>query len=122
MDQAVAQVKSTVIGLAKDGRVIYGPLKSNDGAFFTACDLDACNGRREVDTSGVATGVYSYRASTFHPYLVGCFGPSANQSSTVLGQTCSENDKFCSGFSLSLTGQLTQLTLLLVAFHALFLS
>ena len=55
------------IGLAKDGRVIYGPFKA-DGTLWQPCDVDVCNGR-------MFQGYYGYVATAFHPYLVGCFGP-----------------------------------------------
>lgn len=32
------------IGLAKDGRVIYGPYKA-DGTLWQPCEVDVCNGR-----------------------------------------------------------------------------
>ncbi len=34
------------IGLAKDGRVIYGPFRA-DGTLWQPCDVDICNGRRD---------------------------------------------------------------------------
>ena len=57
-----------VIGMAKDGRAIYGPYKA-DGTLWKPCDVDVCNGR-------VILGDYSYVSTSFYPYFVGCWGPS----------------------------------------------
>ena len=43
MDNMIKLVNKDVIGLAKDGRVIYGPNKSS-GVPYEPCDIDACNG------------------------------------------------------------------------------
>lgn len=63
------------MGISKDGRVIYGPVKEFDKETdkmtqFTPCDLDVCNGR--IDDK---SGTYMYHASSFHPYIPVCFGP-----------------------------------------------
>lgn len=75
VDERIAEIAKPVIGLAKDGRVIYGP-KVTDSTGTTktlsACDIDVCNGR--IETSG-SDKIYTYRATTFHPYLPACFGP-----------------------------------------------
>ena len=57
----------TPLGIAKDGHVIYGPYK-NSGSMWSACDVDICNGI-------TLNGVYSYVATHFHPYFIGCWGP-----------------------------------------------
>lgn len=57
----------TPIGIAKDGRIIYGPFRS-DGMLWQPCDVDACNGR-------MFGRHYGYVATMFHPYFVGCWGP-----------------------------------------------
>lgn len=54
--------------MAKDGRLIYGPY-NEDGNLFQPCDLDLCNGC-------LINGFYSYVATAFYPYIVGCWGPS----------------------------------------------
>lgn len=59
-----------MIGLAKDGRLIYGPFDEN-GKLWRACDLDLCNGR-------IINGHYAYVATPYYPYLIGCWGPSNN--------------------------------------------
>ena len=100
-----------LVGIAKDGRVIYGPQRSElaaDGSVttrpWTACELDVCNGIRDIavpQESGVegSKKIYSYRASTFHPYLVGCFGPGNEQDIAIAGQYCSSNKKACGAHS-----------------------
>jgi hypothetical protein len=51
----------TVIGISKDGHIMYGPYKS-DGTLVSDCDVDVCNG-------AVINGVYGYYATPFHPYF-----------------------------------------------------
>lgn len=58
----------TFYGLAFDGHVIYGPYNSN-GELWSCDDVDVCNGFFLDD------GAYGYAATTFYPYLVGCWGP-----------------------------------------------
>lgn len=68
MNNVPAQLQTKIpIGIAKDGRIIYGPFKS-DGTLWQPCDVDVCNGVRDGN-------YYYYVATMFHPYLVGCFGP-----------------------------------------------
>ena len=69
-----------VIGLAKDGRLIYGPFNA-EGRLWRACDLDLCNGR-------IINGKYSYVATPFYPYFVGCWGPA---NPNVDQPSCSAN-------------------------------
>jgi len=57
----------TVVGVAKDGHLIYGPYKDNGNAY--GCVLDICNGVYLAD------GDYGYISSLTFPYTVGCFGP-----------------------------------------------
>ena len=76
------------IGLAKDGRPIYGPyygdLKVNDD-----CDVDVCNGR-------FIGNHYSYVSTFFHPYVMGCFGPGDSPNlPNPLKQRCSRNPRLC---------------------------
>ena len=58
----------TVIGIAKDGHVIYGPYLSS-GVQVTS-GFDICNG---VFFDSI--GNYGYFATTTYPYITGCFGP-----------------------------------------------
>ena len=74
----------TPIGLAKDGRPIYSPLKNN-GVEYDPCDVDICNGRK-------INGNYVYVTTTFHPYIMGCYGMG---SSPNLYQQCSTNPRLC---------------------------
>ena len=92
MDEIIAKVPSKVVGVAKDGHVIYGAVKSGsisnqNAELYTACELDGCNGliTTETNTDGETEKVYTYRATTFHPYLVGCFGPSDMPTGAILG-------------------------------------
>ena len=51
MKQTLTQnTRPQVIGLAKDGRVIYGAAKSTSDTteLYTPCDVDVCNGRLET--------------------------------------------------------------------------
>ncbi|CAF0969399.1 unnamed protein product [Adineta steineri] len=58
----------TVIGIAKDGHVIYGPYDSS-GQQVTS-GFDVCNGMFYD-----SIGNYAYFATTTYPYITGCFGP-----------------------------------------------
>lgn len=73
--------KLTVIGIANDGHVIYGPYLNN-GQLITS-GLDICNGMF-YDSSGN----YAYFATTKFPYITGCFGPSNYPS---FGPNCTTN-------------------------------
>ncbi|CAF3754318.1 unnamed protein product [Adineta steineri] len=59
----------TVIGIAKDGHVIYGPYDSS-GKQVTS-GFDVCNGMFYD-----SIGNYAYFATTTYPYITGCFGPA----------------------------------------------
>jgi hypothetical protein len=59
----------TVIGIAKDGHLIYGPYRS-DGTLITD-GFDICNGMF-FDS----VGNYGYFVTNTFPYVIGCFGPS----------------------------------------------
>jgi hypothetical protein len=59
----------TPLGLAKDGHIVWGPY-DKDGNLFERCDVDVCNGLW-------LDGYYSYVATSFAPYLPGCFGPGS---------------------------------------------
>jgi len=62
--------RNKVLGIARDGHIIYGPYDSN-GKTWDDCDVDVCNGLT-VD------GSYAYVTTGFHPYIVGCWGPGNN--------------------------------------------
>lgn len=70
---------SPLLGFAMDGRKLYGPY---DATGDLAWGLDACNGRWEVDglnngiTEADRSALYTYRATPYFPYLVGCSGPA----------------------------------------------
>jgi hypothetical protein len=74
----------TPIGLAFDGRVIYGPFDAN-GRLWQPCDVDVCNGL-------YLNNEYVYVATMFHPYTVGCWGPG---DSLHIAQSCSANPRKC---------------------------
>ena len=74
----------TSTGLAKDGRPIYSPLHSG-GSEYDPCDVDICNGK-------MIKGHYAYVTTTFHPYIMGCYGKG---SSPNLYQRCSTNPRLC---------------------------
>ena len=59
-----------IIGLAKDGHIIYGPWDQN-GAQFDCNSRDLCNG------TFFAGGDYGYVSTATFPYTVGCWGPAA---------------------------------------------
>ena len=74
LDYAVVNFTSEMrtimpIGIAKDGHIIYGPLKQG-GSYYQPCDVDICNGR-------YINNQYAYVMTNFHPYTVGCFGPGS---------------------------------------------
>lgn len=83
MDDVLKAVPQDVIGLAKDGRVIYGPMKiGQTNVAYSPCDIDACNGLVETVDN---VKVYTYHASYFHPYLPACFGPGDQNGAANFG-------------------------------------
>lgn len=76
-----ASTNGKIIGIAKDGHVIYGPKDSN-GDQWTCDDMDFCNGKVFDD------GHYAYLSTLTFPYTVGCWGPAA---SLKYAPTCSTN-------------------------------
>ena len=69
----------TVIGIAKDGHVLYGPYLSG-GEKAGGAGLDVCNG-----AVGLLDGdceSYAYFATDTFPYLIGCFGAGNRPSYT----------------------------------------
>ena len=81
----------TPVGIAKDGRIIYGPYKM-DGTLWQPCDVDVCNGVKNGN-------IYFYVATMFHPYMVGCFGPG--NEGQGLSASCSSNPRICSASGAS---------------------
>jgi hypothetical protein len=74
----------TPVGLALDGRVIYGPYDKS-GRLWQPCEVDVCNGV-------FINGEYAYVSTMFHPYTVGCWGPG---NTPLLSQSCSSNPRKC---------------------------
>ena len=62
--------EKTVIGVAKDGHVLYGPY-DDTGEPWQSSNVDPCNGVWSDDKED-----YFYVATQWHPYVVGCFGPA----------------------------------------------
>ena len=71
----------TVVGMAKDGHVIYGPYDSS-GDLFDCNDLDICGGYTFSD------GDYGYIYHTTYPYIINCWGPG---SDLTYYSSCSSN-------------------------------
>jgi len=86
---------SQLVGIALDGRGIYGKWESS-GA--TPTDLDACNGHygdvpaySDTEKSYVAaTNVYHYHITDAAPFTIGCFGPVTSLSAckSLYSSTC----------------------------------
>jgi len=79
-DYTVANGHAPLIGLALDGRGIYGANEDTG----TAATTDFCNGHTAMvpanaDHNVTATSVYHYHTSTTPPYTLGCFGPVETQ-------------------------------------------
>ena len=87
----------TVIGIAKDGHVIFGPYLSN-GVEVTS-GLDICNGMF-FDS----IGNYAYFATRTYPYITGCFGPGNYPSFTPNCTTNSPRNYTMSAHALVLAG------------------
>lgn len=64
------QPKRSVLGISKDGRVIYTPFHSN-GQTYKECMVDVCNGLN-------LDGQYVYISTLNHPYIMGCYGPGSS--------------------------------------------
>ena len=93
------------IGIAKDGRVIYGPYRT-DGVLWQPCDVDVCNGRLESNT-------YYYVSTLFHPYFVGCWGPG---NKAPYRAECSSNTRICTGsYAMAFTNSIAFAFLAVVA-------
>ena len=79
----------TVIGVARDGHVIYGPYISSGNRVTTG--FDVCNGMFYD-----SIGNYAYFSTSTYPYLTGCFGPGNYPS---FGPNCTTNG--VSSYSMS---------------------
>jgi len=77
--------KLIVVGIARDGHLIYGPYNAN-GQLWQPCEVDICNGV-------YINGAYSYVLTSFHPYTIGCWGPGNKDTSA--SQTCSTRPRKC---------------------------
>ena len=71
-----------IIGLTKDGHLIYGPYNSN-GELRSCDEHDICNGT-------FIDGNYVYVSTTTFPYILGCFGPGPQQdyAASCTSSTC----------------------------------
>jgi hypothetical protein len=104
----------TVIGIAKDGHIIYGPYTSNGKLVTTGFDI--CNGMF-FDS----IGNYGYFVTGSFPYVIGCYGPG-NYPTNIL-PSCTENPPM--NYTKSIyAGQFTTITsdTSLVSFNFVFLS
>jgi len=79
-----------VVGLSKFGHVMYGPYK-NSGKLWEAHEVDPCNGAWAGDGDE-----FFYVGTTWHPYLVGCQGPTNLPQNSGMYPQCSTNgiDKY----------------------------
>eukprot|EP00347_Sterkiella_histriomuscorum_P021481 403333829 len=91
-NQAVRSVNP--IGIARDGRVIYGPFKSTT-ELWQPCDVDICNGR-------YFTNYYGYVTTMFFPYTIGCWGPGS--TAYKIAPQCSDNTRQCSAGNMMTQG------------------
>ena len=69
----VPELRSGVIGIAKDGHLILGPYNPESGELWSCDEHDICNGVFLSD------GSYAYVATGTYPYTVGCWGPGSTQ-------------------------------------------
>eukprot|EP01062_Namystynia_karyoxenos_P040521 TRINITY_DN2953_c0_g2_i4.p1 TRINITY_DN2953_c0_g2~~TRINITY_DN2953_c0_g2_i4.p1 ORF type:complete len:861 (+),score=167.19 TRINITY_DN2953_c0_g2_i4:69-2585(+) len=71
-----------VIGVAKDGNVIFGPYAADGSKIATGWDV--CNGKELTWSSIPGNGThYSYIATDTFPYFAGCFGPGSRPGQLV---------------------------------------
>ena len=88
----------TVIGIAKDGHVIYGPYLSSGAQVISGFDI--CNGMFYD-----SIGNYAYFATTTYPYITGCFGPGIypafTPSCTTNGPKSYTKSSYAASFSTS---------------------
>ncbi len=87
----------TVIGITKDGHVIYGPYLSSGDQVKSGFDI--CNGMFYD-----AIGNYGYFATTTYPYITGCFGPGNYPN---VAPNCTSNSVSSYALTLSKTATTT---------------
>ena len=87
----------TIIGIAKDGHVIFGPYLSP--GVEASSGLDICNGMFYDSIEN-----YAYFATRTYPYITGCFGPGNYPSFTPNCTTNSPRNYTMSAHALVLTG------------------
>ena len=77
-DEQIRSFDLPVVGLCKDGHVVYGPYWPGNGSKVNSCVLDACNGwfTPNPDKTSSTKWIYGYVATDFHPYGPGCYGPA----------------------------------------------
>ena len=75
------QTYPEIIGMTKDGHMIYGPYNTK-GELWACADHDVCNGT-------FIDGNYVYLSTTTFPYVLGCFGPAPQQEYAVTCSTAS---------------------------------
>jgi len=74
-----------VIGIAKDGHVLYGPF-DDSGQLWQTDNVDICNGAWSENNDD-----YFYVGTQWHPYSAGCFGPYNFPQNNGLYAQCSTN-------------------------------
>lgn len=82
----------TIIGIAKDGHLVYGPTVDPATGTIVTGGTDICNGVLFDGHHG--DGVlrsYGYQATTSFPYLVGCFGPASHPRANATKPSCTTN-------------------------------
>lgn len=70
-DTSIYGTNANIIGVAKDGHLIYGPYDENE-ELWDCADHDVCNGT-------FIDGNYVYLSTTTFPFILGCWGPGASQ-------------------------------------------
>lgn len=72
-----------LIGVARDGFPIYGPMASDLGREVVNADLDKCHGR-------FVNGQYRYYATNEFPYILGCFRGTLPRRFDEVSTVCNE--------------------------------
>ncbi|XP_033757161.1 glutenin, high molecular weight subunit PW212-like isoform X3 [Pecten maximus] len=76
-----------LIGVARDGFPIYGPMASDLKREVMNSDLDKCHGR-------FVNGQYRYHATSEFPYFMGCLRGNIPRRMDELTTTCNETSAF----------------------------
>eukprot|EP00347_Sterkiella_histriomuscorum_P023334 403335042 len=101
----------TPIGVARDGRVIYGPYRG-DKQLWQPCDVDICNGMQFGN-------FYVYVATVFFPYTIGCWGPG--NRGDLLTPSCTSNARLCSNAYMGMSALLASIaSVSFLIFNSLF--